>query len=88
MSEAAPPTAENQAPPVTFYTFVVSLGQAAMQHLSVDTPSKEDLLLADNTIQTLDLLQQKTKGNLDDEESRLLEAILSELQTKRSAAQA
>lgn len=88
MSEAAPPTAHNQAPPVTFYTFVVSLGQAAMQHLSVDTPSQDDLLLADNTIQTLDLLKEKTQGNLDDEETRLLEAILSELQTKRASAQA
>lgn len=84
MSETAPP-ASTQAPPVTFYTFVVSLGQAAMQHLSTEKPSEDDLLIAANTIQTLALLQDKTKGNLDDEEARLLEAILAELQGKLPA---
>lgn len=84
MSDTAPP-ASTQAPPVTFYTFVVSLGQAAMQHLSEKTPSENDLLIANNTIQTLALLQDKTQGNLDDEEAKLLEAILAELKGKLPA---
>jgi hypothetical protein len=81
MSKTTPP-AGTKAPPVTFYTFVVSLGQAAMQHLSTENPSEDDLLIAANTIQTLALLQDKTQGNLDDEEGKLLEAILAELQSK------
>jgi len=81
MSETTPP-AGTRAPPVTFYTFVVSLGQAAMQHLSTEKPSEDDLLIATNTIQTLALLQTKTQGNLDEEEGKLLEAILAELRGK------
>ncbi len=84
MSDTAPP-ATTQAPPVTFYTFVVSLGQAAMQHLSEEKPTEDDLLIANNTIQTLALLQDKTQGNLDDEEAKLLEAILAELKGKLPA---
>lgn len=84
MSDTAPP-ASTQAPPVTFYTFVVSLGQAAMQHLSEEKPTEDDLLIANNTIQTLALLQDKTQGNLDDEEAKLLEAILAELKGKLPA---
>lgn len=84
----SPAPAPTQAPPVTFYTFVVSLGQAAMAPLSQDIPTEEGLMIAQSTIQTLALLQDKTKGNLDDEEGKLLEAILSELRGKLPSANA
>ena len=49
---------------------------------STKKPSEDDLLIATNTIQTLALLQTKTQGNLDEEEGKLLEAILAELRGK------
>ena len=41
-----------------------------------------DLGLASQTIDTLALLQEKTRGNLDDEERRLLESLLYELRMR------
>ena len=52
---------------------------AALEH---EEAERDDLLIATNTIQTLALLQTKTQGNLDEEEGKLLEAILAELRGK------
>ncbi len=41
-----------------------------------------DLVLARNTIDLLGLLKEKTTGNLDAEEARLLETLLYELRLK------
>ncbi len=73
--------------PVSFSSFVVSLATSAMLHLG-EAPDPQtgkvcsDLVLARNTIDLLGLLQQKTKGNLDVEEARLVEALLYELRMK------
>jgi hypothetical protein len=73
--------------PVSFSTFVVSLASSAMVHLG-EAPDPGsggkslDLPLARNTIDLLGLLREKTKGNLDDEEKQLLDALLYELRTK------
>lgn len=77
--------------PVSFASFVVSLGSAALVHLGeVPDPSSEglvrDLKLARHSIDVLALLQDKTKGNLDSDESKLLDALLFELRTKYLAA--
>ena len=45
-------------------------------------PATRNLLLARQTIDLLILLEEKTEGNLDDEESKLMAAILYELRTK------
>lgn len=73
--------------PVTFAAFVVSLAQSALMHLGeVNNPGtgkpQPDLLLARNTIDLLGMLEQKTKGNLDEEETKLLETILFDLRSK------
>jgi hypothetical protein len=69
------------APQVTFSTLLVSLASTALAHLGkaegVDTPV--DPRLARHTLDVLDLLAVKTKGNLDEEESRLLDALQKEL---------
>jgi hypothetical protein len=39
-------------------------------------------VLARNTIDVLGLLKEKTKGNLDPEESKLLDALLYDLRTR------
>ena len=74
-------------PPVNFSQFVVSLASSALVHLGEiaepdGTETRVDLNLARHTIDVLALLQEKTAGNLDSEETRLLEAVLDDLRTK------
>lgn len=68
-------------PPVTFSTFLVSLASSAFAHLGhaegVDVPKDPEIVR--HMAQVLDLLALKTKGNLDSEEARLLEALQAEL---------
>ena len=74
-------------PEVTFTTFIVSLNSSALFHLGEiadpTTGQKEvDLVLAKHTIDTLKLLQEKTKGNLNPEEKGLLEDMLFDLKMR------
>jgi hypothetical protein len=76
---------------VSFASFLVSLGRTALEHLGdmPETESRADLDLARQTIDLLAILQDKTKGNLDAEEARLLESMLYELRmryVKRASA--
>ena len=71
-------------PPVEFGSFIISLTHAAMMHLGhLEDPHgnrvERNLDLARHTIDTLAMLKEKTKGNLNDEEKALLEGILTEL---------
>jgi Domain of unknown function (DUF1844) len=69
-------------PEASFDLLIVSLGMQAQMELS-QAPAPEapppNLDLARHTIDLLSVLQQKTKGNLTLEESRLLENTLTEL---------
>lgn len=75
-------------PEIDFSTFIVSLSTSALYHLGlVEDPqtgqkASPDLPLASQTIDTLALLQDKTRGNLDAEEERLLEGLLYELRMR------
>lgn len=84
------PTPIGAPPPqreIDFTTFVFSLGSSALMHLG-DTPHPEtgeslkDLELAKETIDLLAMLEQKTKGNLSDEEARFLGALLYDLRVR------
>ena len=96
MSETSPPAEPTRKPgelPVSFAQFVVSLGSSALVHLGeIADPgtgsSSVDLTLARHTLDVLELLQQKTKGNLDEDEGQLLDAVLQDLRGKYSAAAA
>ncbi len=73
--------------PVDFSSFVVSLASSAMLHLgeAPDPITREravNPVLARNTIDLLGLLRDKTKGNLDEDEVRLLDSVLYELRLK------
>jgi len=73
--------------PIGFAQFIVSLGSSALVHLGeLAEPgsgrTEVDLVLARHTIDVLALLQEKTKGNLDYEEVRLLDALLFDLRQK------
>jgi hypothetical protein len=84
--EQPEPVAGEPLPPVDFAGFVLSLATSALYHMGFvgdperDQPAPEpDLPLARQTIDTLEMLQIKTQGNLDSEEGRLLEGVLYEL---------
>jgi hypothetical protein len=71
-------------PPASFEFLVVSLrAQAEMQlglmHFGEEEKPKPQLSLARHTIDMMGILLEKTKGNLDMEEQRLLENSLTEL---------
>ena len=77
--------------PVSFTALIISLAGSAMMHLGeAPNPSSGEtsvnLPLARNTIDLLSMLKEKTLGNLDSEESKLLDAMLYELRTKFVAA--
>lgn len=71
-------------PEVDFTTFVYSLASAAMVHLG-EMPEPESgqtqvsLPLAKHTIDTLAMLEDKTRGNLAEDEARQLGDILAHL---------
>jgi hypothetical protein len=72
---------------VSFSSFLVSLASSAMLHLGeapdpVTRKHEPNLPLARNTIDLLGLLKEKTKGNLDEEEERLLDTLLHELRSR------
>lgn len=79
---------DNRAlPPTTFSGFLVSLASSAMVHLGeVADPStgstSVDLPMARHTVDLLGVLQEKTQGNLDDDETKLLDALIYELRMK------
>jgi hypothetical protein len=74
-------------PAIDFATFVLSLSHSALVHLG-DAPDPSvgtvaaDPLLARQTIDLLQLLQEKTAGNLTGEEERLLDQILYDLRMR------
>jgi hypothetical protein len=81
-SERRAPTAE-----ITFGTFVVGLSTQALMHLGeIPDPhtnqSSTDLPGAQQLIDIIGMLQEKTRGNLDHDEQAMLEAILFELRMK------
>ncbi len=72
--------------PIDFYTFV-HLGEAP--HPETGAPLEPDLVLAQQTIDILAMLREKTKGNLTPEEEKFLDALLTDLRMRfveRSAA--
>ena len=67
-----------------FQGLVISLAAATMQHLGktlspVTNKIEKNLPAAQSTIDMLDMLEAKTKGNLNEPEAKLLKSILAEL---------
>jgi len=72
---------------VNFTTFVLSLSTATLQHLGQAGQDKEaadpqSLPMAQQTIDILAMLKEKTTGNLTDEEEKLLGNILYDLRMR------
>lgn len=74
-------------PEITFPSLVLSYNTTALFHMG-ELPHPEsgdrvvDLELAKNAIDTLTILKEKTKGNLDSNEDELLTRILYELKMR------
>lgn len=67
--------------PINFATFIISLGDSAMIHLgAIPHPAtgerSPDLRAARQTIDILGILEEKTRGNLSDEEQKLMSNLL------------
>lgn len=89
-AEAHPAGADlppREAPPMEFGTFILSLATAALFHLGdVHEKGKEpptaNLPLAKETIDIIEMLRDKTKGNLSKEETTFLDQILFDLRMR------
>jgi hypothetical protein len=78
---------ENSQTEVNFSELVLGFSSAALYYLGeaqVDGKNvkTENVALARQNIEFLNLLQRKTQGNLTDEEHKLLEQVLADLKMK------
>ena len=74
-------------PDVDFSTFVMSLAANALHHMGFSPQGEKqqgevNLSMAAYTIDIIDMLKTKTKGNLSETEERLLDSLLYELKIK------
>lgn len=74
-------------PEVSFSTFIFSLSSSALVHLGeIPEPDSKnvrvDLTMAKQIIDTLGMLQEKTRGNLESDEERLLKTVLYDLRLR------
>ena len=81
------PAADRGRSELTFATFVVSLSTQALMLLGeipdpLTNQKSTDLPAAQQLIDILGMLQEKTRGNLDRDETGMLESILFDLRMK------
>jgi len=83
---------EKKAPALDFNALVLSLGSSVIVHLgeapdpTTGKTQEPDLILAQESIDLLALLEEKTKGNLTADESRFLQTMLYDLRMRFIAA--
>jgi hypothetical protein len=86
--QAASPQGQAQQPfQIDFSTFIMSLTSSAFYHLGdIADPetgkTETNLPAVQQTIDMLIMLREKTQGNLTEEEAKLLEQLIYELQMK------
>ncbi|MBW2570192.1 MAG: DUF1844 domain-containing protein [Deltaproteobacteria bacterium] len=76
--------AEAQLPEINNPTFIISLNASALVNLgAIEDPASgkkvKNLLIAKQTIDILSMLEEKTRGNLTEEEEQILKNILYDL---------
>jgi hypothetical protein len=73
--------------PISFSTFILGLASTTLIHLG-EAPNPDtgergvSLELARQSLDLLDLLEQKTRGNLTTDEQRLFASVLADLRIK------
>lgn len=75
---------ETLLPEVNFPTFIMSLNVSALYHLgAIEDPEtkqkNKNLPMAKQTIDILSMMEEKTKGNLTEDEENLLKNVLYDL---------
>jgi hypothetical protein len=86
--EAAEAETKSTLPKIDLSTFVLSLSTSAlyqMGHVGDPQTGKRaapNHVLAQQTIDTLEMLRTKTRGNLDPDELKLFDSLLYELRMK------
>ncbi len=73
-----------QLPEINFATFIFSLNSSVLVHLGIiDDPASgkkvKNLVLAKQTIDILGMLEEKTRGNLTEDEESMLKNMLYDL---------
>ena len=74
-------------PPINFTNFILSLSTSALFHFG-DFPDpasgkmQKNLSAAKQTIDLLDMINEKTKGNLNEQEKNLIQGVLYELKMR------
>ncbi|HEX2229171.1 MAG TPA: DUF1844 domain-containing protein [Candidatus Binatia bacterium] len=86
-STAASEKAQEPLPEINFSTFVISLSTQALMHLGeiadpLSGKVSKDIPVAKQMIDIIGMLKDKTKGNLNAGEERLMEEILFDLRMK------
>jgi hypothetical protein len=73
-------------PPIDFSTFVLSMSTSCMIQMgelaSPDGAQHVDLVMARHTIEILQVLDEKTRGNLTGEEERVLHHVVDDLRAR------
>jgi hypothetical protein len=85
--QGSTPGGEDAAPPITFSSFVVGLATQALMFLgAVPDPRggevRKNPAEAAAIISVIEMLQAKTKGNLGEDEAKLVEEVLYELRMR------
>ncbi|MCK4860227.1 MAG: DUF1844 domain-containing protein [Candidatus Omnitrophica bacterium] len=80
---------QQEMPPleINFALFISSMGMQALMHLGeitnpVTNKKEQDLKQAKQSINILEILEKKTKGNLDKNEEQILKNLLYEVRMK------
>ena len=85
---AAPAPDHATLPPADFAAIVLSFASSALFHLglvadpSTGEPGEKNLPLAQHSIDLLELLEVKTRGNLSGDEAHLIASLLTELRVR------
>ena len=74
-------------PEINFSNFVISLSSSVLFHFGdipdpITNKAERDLAAAKQAIDILGMLQEKTKGNLDENEKNLIDGMLFELRMR------
>lgn len=74
-------------PEVNFSSLIFSLSSSALLHIGEITDpqtgeKREDLPLAKHSIDIISMLKEKTRGNLDKEEQKFIDNILTDLRLR------
>jgi len=83
-SEQATANEDYPLPEINFPTFIFSLNSSALVNLGViEDPANnqkvKNLSMAKQTIDILSMMEEKTRGNLSDDEANMLKTMLYEL---------